>query len=71
MLVFWRSADGRVRTATRAEFSRLLASGEVGPATRVFDTAASSSDVFRDGRFELPLAESWHARIFQGAAVRS
>lgn len=70
MQVFWRGADGVVRSAHRAEFQRLLASGEVTPATRVFDTAAATSDVFREGRFELPLAESWHARVFDAAAAR-
>jgi hypothetical protein len=64
MQVYWRGDDGVVRSANRAEFRRLLDAGEVGPATRVFDTAASTSDVFRDGRFELPLSESWHAKVF-------
>ena len=68
--VFWRAADGSVRSGPRAEFRRLLEAGEITPATRVFDTAASQSDVFLDGRFELPLAESWHAQIFPGAAAR-
>lgn len=68
MLVFWRDADGSVRSAHRTEFKRLLDAGAVGTATRVFDTAAARSDVFRDGRFELPLAESWHARVFCAAA---
>lgn len=71
MLVFWRGDDGAVRSATRGDFTRLLASGEVGPATPVFDTAASTSDVFRAGRFVLPLAESWHAQIFAAAAATS
>jgi hypothetical protein len=68
MQVFWRGDDGVVRSAHRAEFKRLLESGELSPRTRVFDTAAATSDVFRDGRFELPLAESWHAKIFDVAA---
>lgn len=70
MQVFWRGADGAVRSAHRAEFQRLLTAGEVTPQTRVFDTAAASSDVFREGRFELPLAASWHAQIFSAAAAR-
>jgi len=65
--VFWRAQDGRVRSAHRAEFQRLLDAGEVGGATPVFDTAAATSDVFLDGRFELPLAESWHAQLFPAA----
>jgi hypothetical protein len=68
MQVYWRDADGVVRSAHRAEFKRLLDAGEVTPQTRVFDTAAATSDVLRDGRFELPLAESWHAKIFDVAS---
>ena len=64
MLVFWRADDGSVRSAHRAEFKRLLDAGLVTPATRVFDTAAAKSDVLLDGRFELPLSESWHAAVF-------
>jgi hypothetical protein len=70
MLVFWRDAAGRVRSAHRAEFKRLLDAGEATPATPVFDTAAAKSDVFLDGRFELPLAESWHAQVFALGAAR-
>jgi hypothetical protein len=66
--VYWRTSDGSVRSAHRTEFARLLAAGEVTPATPVFDTAAASSDVFRSGRFELPLAESWHAKLFLAGA---
>ena len=69
MQVFWRGTDGAVRSAHRTEFQRLLLSGEVTAQTRVFDTAAATSDVFRDGRFELPFGESWHARIFPAVAA--
>ncbi|MCE9635175.1 MAG: hypothetical protein K8T90_05655 [Planctomycetes bacterium] len=68
MQVFWRAADGSVRSDHRTEFKRLLEAGEVSAQTHVFDTAAASSDVFRDGRFELPLASSWHAQVFPAAA---
>lgn len=70
MLVFWRGHGGVVRSANRTEFKRLLDAGEVTPATRVFDTAAATSDVFLDGRFELPLSASWHAQIFLSGATR-
>jgi hypothetical protein len=70
MQVFWRGADGVVRSAHRAEFQRLMDAGEVTPDTRVFDTAAATSDVFREGRFELPLAASWHARVFSCGVAR-
>jgi len=69
MQVYWRGDDGVVRCAHRAEFKRLLDAGDVTTRTRVFDTAAATSDVFRDGRFELPLAQSWHAKIFDAASA--
>jgi len=69
MLVHWRGADGHVRSALRPDFRRLLAAGEVGPATLVFDTAISKSDQLP--RFELPLSESWHAQVFLGAPATS
>jgi hypothetical protein len=70
MQVFWRSPGGEVLSAPREDFRRLLASGETTPATRVFDTAAATSDVFLDSRFELPLSESWHAQVFLDAVPR-
>lgn len=63
MQVFWRDASGAVRSANRAEFKRLREAGEIGPETRMFDTAAARCDVLADGRFEVPLAESWHSQI--------
>jgi hypothetical protein len=69
MQVFWRGGDGAVRSAHRTEFQRLLDAGEVTAATTVFDTAAATVDVLLDGRFERPLSESWHARIFLPAAT--
>jgi len=69
MQVFWRGPDGAVRSAPRAEFRRLLDAGEVTRETHVFDTAAATSDVFSAGRFELPLAASWHAQVFANEPV--
>ena len=66
MSVFWRGGDGRVRSASRAEFKTLVASGGAGPATRVFDTTVSRAAALNGGRFELPLSESWHAALFLG-----
>jgi hypothetical protein len=67
MQVFWRDAAGGVRNAHRVEFKRLLEAGEATSATHVFDTAAATSDVLAEGRFELPLSESWHSKVFLGA----
>jgi hypothetical protein len=70
MQVFWRAADGGVASGHRAEFKRRLDAGEVTAETHVFDTVASASDVFLDGRFELPLSQSWHAKLFLTPAPR-
>jgi len=70
MQVFWRGADGVVRAAHREEFRRLLGAGEVTQETRVFDTAAATNEVFLRERFELPLAASWHAKIFASETAR-
>ncbi|MGK2855915.1 MAG: hypothetical protein ACSLFQ_01780 [Thermoanaerobaculia bacterium] len=62
-LVFWREGDGRVRSASREEFHQLAASGEVGPATMVFDVAVDRLDALHDGGFEKQAADSWHAKL--------
>lgn len=60
--VFWRGADGRVRSGTRQDFTGAAARGEVTPTTRVFDTTVS--DVGQLARsFERRAAESWHAQL--------
>jgi hypothetical protein len=60
--VFWRGADGRVRSGDRAAFRRAASEGEVGPGTPVFDTTVTEAGAWR-ARFERPLAESWHAQV--------
>lgn len=62
--VWFRDADGEVRSATRPEFRRLAAAGAVGPETLVFDNTVSSLGDVRAGRWERPLRDSWHARAF-------
>lgn len=64
MSVYWRGGDGRVRSASRPEFRKLLAAGEVDARTRVFDTTISRVEPLRQGRFEVPMEECWHAQLF-------
>lgn len=60
--------DGSVRSVTRGEFRDLARAGRVDGTTTVFDlTAARLADV-REGRWERPAAESWHARLLSPAA---
>jgi hypothetical protein len=60
--VYYRDADGSVRTVSRDEFSARGARGEVTPATPVFDPTVASAGEWR-ARFERPAAESWHAGL--------
>jgi hypothetical protein len=60
--VFWRDADGQVRSGTRPEFRAAATSGAVAASTRVFDTTVSTVAAWRDA-FECETAASWHARL--------
>lgn len=60
--VYWRDADGMVRSGDRPALRTAAANGAVGPATRVFDTTVTTAADWR-AHFERPLAESWHARV--------
>lgn len=62
-LVFYRDAEGVVRSTTRPQFSAAAASGDVSPQTPVFDSSLTRlGDVRR--AFERPASESWHAALF-------
>ena len=62
--IYYRDADGNVQSCSRPEFRKRLGAGEVTPATVVFDTAISRVDSLREGRFELPMEQCWHAELF-------
>lgn len=68
-LVFWRDADGAIRSAPRPEFRALAAAGSVDPGTTVFDNTVPTVGDLR-GRWETRLADSWHARAFPIGAAR-
>lgn len=57
--------DGEaVRCASRDEFERLAEAGAVTSSTIVFDRTAQNVGDLRNGRWERPAAEAWHARAF-------
>lgn len=60
--VFFRDADGEVRSVSREEFARLSANGAIVPDTIVFDTSVTTLTDLRV-RFELPAAGSWHRAL--------
>jgi hypothetical protein len=53
-----------VTSLHRDDFQQLVSSGKVNSGTPVFNNAVSSLDELRRGRWELPFAESWHAKRF-------
>ena len=64
MSVFYRDSEGAVHSVERGEFRRMLEAGDVTPDTHVFDTTISRIESLRENRFELPMRESWHAKLF-------
>lgn len=66
--VWYRAAGGEVESVGRTAFRALAGGGEVGPATPVFDPTVASVGALRAGRFELPAAEAWHARLLPAGA---
>jgi hypothetical protein len=62
--VFWRDAEGTVRSASRPEFRALAAEGQVDGGTTVFDNTVPTVGDLRGGRWETAMADAWHARAF-------
>ena len=60
--VFYRAADGRTRSASRAEFSVLATRGDVTADTTVFDTSVILADDWRR-RFERRAGDAWTAEF--------
>lgn len=63
--VWYRDAGGGVRSASRAEFKSMARQGRVTPASVVFDNSVTELAALRDGRWEGPARDSWHAAFFR------
>lgn len=63
--VYYRDAEGRVNSTSRAAFGELARTGRVGPDTPVFDTSLTSASAWREA-FERPLKASWHSELIAG-----
>jgi hypothetical protein len=61
--VWFRDAEGRVRTAARSEFREMAQAGEVSASTPVFDPTLTQVGEVRAGGWERPAGEGWHARL--------
>lgn len=56
--------DGeQIKAVSRAEFERLVATGEVTDQTIVFNNLIASYPEL-ESHWEVPLKESWHAKVF-------
>ena len=63
--VFFRDADGAVQALPRAAFRKLVRAGTVTAETSVFDLSLTALADVRQGRFERPAGEMWHALVFK------
>lgn len=55
--------DGEVYSCTREEFEALLQAGEIDTDTIVFNNMVLNKAEL-DANWEIPLKDSWHARVF-------
>ncbi len=65
LIVFYRDRKNNIHGAPRATFRKLVRSGEVSGDTIVFDTSLVKLSQLRDGQFELPAQNAWHATVFR------
>ena len=61
--VLYRDGAGIARVS-RERFVDMVESGSVTRETVVFDNTLTNVGAVRDGRWELPAADSWHGRAF-------
>ena len=64
--VWYRDRRERIRTASRPENRALAESGAVTPASDVFDNSITELAQLRNGLWEGPAGERWHAAFFCG-----
>jgi hypothetical protein len=61
--VLYRAPDGTVTAASRRTFQERADDGALTADTPVFDPSLTSLGALRDGAFERPARESWHAQL--------
>ena len=64
MVIHYRDAEGAAQSVSRGQFAELASTGDVTAQTHVFDTTIHSVGELREGRFEVPMSETWHAQAF-------
>jgi hypothetical protein len=61
--VFFRNPDGTIACLSREEFHLRREQGAIPDETPVFDNSLVSLDRWRQGRWEIPVSQSWHADL--------
>lgn len=56
--------EGSIRRTDRPGFQALVEEGRVDPETVVFDGGLTRVKELRDGKWERPARDGWHARVF-------
>ncbi len=59
----YRNASNQIATANRDEFEKLVNIGEINDTTIVFNNLVRNKQEF-ETKWEIPMAESWHKRVF-------
>jgi hypothetical protein len=62
--VFYRDAAGQVVACSRGTFQTRVEEGAVTADTPVFDPSITTVEALREGQFEQPAGDAWHARVF-------
>lgn len=62
--VMYRGEGGAVTMCTRNDFAQRAENGTVDVTTSVFDSSLTQLSELRQGLFEQPASETWHARAF-------
>lgn len=61
--ISYRDQDNVIQLATKEEFTELIEQGVIGEQTVVFNNLVNNQDDFINN-WEVPLKDSWHARVF-------
>ncbi len=62
--VLYRTEDGPIAAVSRAEFQNRVEAGTITVDTTVFDPSVTALGAVRNGPFEQPAGQSWHAEAF-------
>ncbi len=62
--VLYRTDEGDVAAVSRSTFQTRVEAGEITTETIVFDPSVTTLGAVRDGDFETPAGDSWHAKAF-------